>query len=151
MIFGSSLAAGVFETAVCTSIPSYLATLPSVVDGTCTVFETFLAPPGRPVVFQAYLLVPTALVPENVATLLSQPVQAIGFPRLHLNAGRLEWQIDVRSIEFDACRRALAGPTDVGVLEFYLHEVPETRPFDRKEVAGTWIVYTADDPYALFW
>lgn len=153
MIFKCSLTAGVAEIAIPDpeSIPSYVANDPWVAKYDCRIFSAFLAPPSQQTVHQAYLIVPSAFVPEDVEARLSQPAQVIGRSTLHVNSGRLEWKIHVETIEFEACRHALAGPEDVGGFEVYLHAVPETLAFRSNDVAGTWVVYLSEDPQIQFW
>lgn len=123
------------------TIPSQLASHPSLLDGSYKLFITFVSPPDRHDAFITHVLIPSRLVSPKTVALFSKPVLVKGRINLGQRFKQMEFHLEVISIDFEDFRRRPFPPWNlVGCISVHLVPHPEIPRVDSTLSSDAWVV-----------
>lgn len=154
MILSASLTKGYLSLSVFDTLPLYLAEHPLIQTRIIVPFKSSLSSSIGAFIAQAWVLIPSCLIPANVEEMLKRPVYVTGSMRLRRVDGGLLWSIDVIEADFSAIRSShnLSQPL-VGELaiQFEVIDHQENGSSSLASITDAWIAEEVDGKSKQLW
>lgn len=130
--------------------PAFLSHHVKLLDGSHSLFTSFVVSADGSFISEAFLLVPLPLLTETISP--DAPVGIQGVPRVHEDSASLKWEILVLAIDFQPLKTDPYKHSSVGKMVIELKCLKdELLAIDPLRVGQAWVVEIEDDPLRQYW